>query len=105
MCPLRLSRETENPQGVLRNRGAMNRSLTRRQLQIIEMLSNGASDHDICRALGIAERTVRWHLAHIHERLDTRTRPQAVAVALRWRLLPCPCPPADECPLCPNRER
>jgi DNA-binding CsgD family transcriptional regulator len=77
----------------------MNGSLTRRQVQILEMLAEGASDAEVARALGIAERTLRWHLTNVHERLGTRSRVQMVAEALRRRILPCPCPHTDECPL------
>jgi DNA-binding CsgD family transcriptional regulator len=82
--------------------GATNKSLTRRQVQILELLAEGASDAEVARALGIAERTLRWHLANVHARLGTRSRVQMVAEALRHRILPCPCPHADECPLCPS---
>jgi len=78
----------------------MSQGLTPRQLQILEMLAEGASDAEVARALGIAERTLRWHLANVHERLGTRSRVQMMAVALRLRLLPCPCPHTNECPLC-----
>lgn len=80
--------------------GATNQSLTRRQRQIVELLAEGASDPEIARALGIAERTLRWHLANAHERLGTRSRPQMVAEALRRRILPCPCPHSGQCLLC-----
>ena len=80
----------------------MSQVLTRRQRQILELLADGASDPEIARTLGIAERTLRWHLANAHERLGTRSRPQAVAEALRRRILPCPCPHASDCLLCPE---
>jgi len=80
----------------------MSERLTRRQVQILEMLAGGASDAEVTRALGIAERTLRWHLANVYERLGSRSRVQMVAVALRRRLLPCPCPHAEACPLCPG---
>ena len=78
----------------------MNGSLTRRQIQILEMLAEGASDAEVARALGIAERTLRWHLANVHERLGSRSRVQMMAVALRRRLLPGLCPYPSGCPLC-----
>jgi DNA-binding CsgD family transcriptional regulator len=78
----------------------MNGSLTRRQIQILEMLAEGASDAEVARALGVAERTLRWHLANVHERLGTRSRVQMMAVALRRRLLPGLCPYPGGCPLC-----
>lgn len=80
----------------------MSQVLTPRQRQILELLAGGASDPEIARTLGIAERTLRWHLANAHERLGTRSRPQAVAEALRRRILPCPCPHAGGCLLCPE---
>lgn len=84
------------------DQAATNRSLTRRQRQIVEMLADGASDGEIARALGISERTLRWHLANAHEQLGTRSRTQMVAEALRRRILPCPCPHTDRCSLCPE---
>ena len=80
----------------------MSQGLTPRQLQILTMLAEGASDAEVARALGIAERTLRWHLANVHERLGSRSRVQMMALALRRRLLPCPCPHTDECPLAPE---
>ena len=74
----------------------MSQGLTPRQVQILTRLA------EVARALGIAERTLRWHLANAHERLGTRSRVQMMAVALRRRLLPCPCPHTDQCPLCPE---
>jgi DNA-binding CsgD family transcriptional regulator len=78
----------------------MDRLLTKRQLEIVTLLASGASDPETARALDIAERTLCWHLANAHERLGTRSRAQIVAEALRRRLLPCPCPHIDRCPLC-----
>jgi DNA-binding CsgD family transcriptional regulator len=78
----------------------MDTLLTKRELEIVTLLASGHSDAEIARALDIAERTLRWHLANAHERLGTRSRAQMVAEALRRRLLPCPCPHTDRCPLC-----
>jgi len=84
----------------INDRRAMSKSLTERQLEIVTLLADGASDYEIKSRLGIAGRTLRWHLARIHDRIDTRTRPQMVAVALRQGLLPCPSPCPDGCQLC-----
>ncbi len=80
----------------------MSQVLTPRQLQILALLAEGASDAEVARSLGIAERTLRWHLANVHERLGSRSRVQMMALALRGRLLPCPCPYTDQCPLDPE---
>ena len=77
--------------------------LTRRQTEILEMLAHGASDAEISRTLGIAERTLRWHLANVHERLGTHSRVQMMAVAMHHRLLPDLCPCSGDCPLCAGR--
>ncbi len=82
----------------------MSHPLTERQLQIVALLADGASDREIGRTLDIAPGTVQWHLARIHQRLGTHNRAQAVAVALRRRLLPDQCPCADGCPLCPTAD-
>ena len=99
MRSLRLTGETQAAQ-TMNGRRVMNKPLTERQLEIITLLAEGASDYEIKSRLDIAGRTLRWHLARINDRLGTRTRPQMVAVALRQGLLPCPSPCPEGCRLC-----
>jgi len=55
--------------------------LTARQLDVLALLVAGKSNKQICRDLGLAEGTVKSHLAAIFKALDVSTRVQAVIAA------------------------
>lgn len=59
--------------------------LTNRQEEILTLLGEGRSDHEISRLLHLEEATVRSHLHHILQRLGLENRAQAVAFANRSR--------------------
>lgn len=62
-------------------------ALTARQVEILEMLARGLSNHDIATALHLSENGVKFHLRGLFAKLGAATRTEAVAVALRRRLL------------------
>lgn len=62
-------------------------ALTARQVEILEMLARGLSNHDIATALRLSENGVKFHLRGLFAKLGAATRTEAVAVALRRRLL------------------
>jgi len=57
-------------------------SLTAREQETLELVSRGASNKIIARALGIAESTVKVHVKHVLQKLNLRNRFEA-AVWLR----------------------
>jgi len=57
--------------------------LTAREAEILSALTQGARNSEIAERFGIAERTVKAHLAHIYEKLGVDSRAGAIAVALR----------------------
>jgi two-component system nitrate/nitrite response regulator NarL len=57
-------------------------SLSPREREILGHISNGASNKDIARALGIAETTVKIHVQHILRKLDLSSRVQAAVYAV-----------------------
>ena len=57
--------------------------LTQRQLECLHWISKGKSSTDIGAILNISGRTVDYHVAEICQRLEVRTRMQAVAYALQ----------------------
>jgi two-component system nitrate/nitrite response regulator NarL len=61
--------------------------LTRRETEVLTLLADGLSHEEIGRELSISAETVRTHVRKACERLDARTRTQAVATALRLGLL------------------
>jgi two-component system, NarL family, response regulator DegU len=57
--------------------------LTRREVEVLQMLANGAASNDVAKKLFISGKTVKNHLAHIYSKLGATSRTQAVAKAVR----------------------
>jgi len=62
-------------------------SLTGREVEILRLASGGASAREIADHLYISVTTVRTHIRNILQKLDVHTKVQAVAMALRHRLI------------------
>jgi two-component system, NarL family, nitrate/nitrite response regulator NarL len=74
------------------------RGLTARELEVLSLLVDGLDQHDIAQRLVISEKTVAKHLEHVLAKLGVRSRAQAVALAVRDRLVtpaPAGAPGAD----------
>jgi DNA-binding NarL/FixJ family response regulator len=63
------------------------KELTQRETEVLALLADGLSHQQIGQELSISAETVRTHVRKACERLDARTRTQAVATALRLGLL------------------
>lgn len=61
----------------------MERKLTRRQREILELLCQGMTISEIAAALYITISTVRQHLSFIYNRLNIKTQAQAVIYYLK----------------------
>ncbi len=61
--------------------------LSRRELQILDLVADGLTNPDIAHWLGIRPRTVSTHVEHILEKLRCWSRAQLAAVAIRESLL------------------
>jgi DNA-binding CsgD family transcriptional regulator len=57
--------------------------LTPREAEILAALSHGARNSEIATQFGIAERTVKAHLARIYDKLGVDSRAAAIAMAVR----------------------
>ena len=62
-------------------------ALTARELDVLALVSQGLSNREVARELGISEHTVKFHLAAIYGKLDASTRTEAVRRALRRGLI------------------
>lgn len=65
-------------------------TLTKRELEVLQLLGMGKSNNEIAVALAITEGTVKLHVNNIFGKLDARNRTEAVAIALRRGLLHAP---------------
>jgi len=61
--------------------------LTDREREVLEYLAEGKSNKQIAKALGIADGTVKVHVANILEKLGAQGRSEAVAIAVRRGLV------------------
>jgi DNA-binding NarL/FixJ family response regulator len=57
--------------------------LTRREVQVLELLSEGQRNKEIAYSLSISEDTVEVHVKRIHAKLGVHDRTAAVSVAVR----------------------
>ncbi|MEY9853337.1 DNA-binding NarL/FixJ family response regulator [Leifsonia sp. EB41] len=62
-------------------------SLSTRELEVLELVAEGASNTDIAARLHITEATVKSHLVHIFTKLDVGSRTAAVSAARSLGLL------------------
>ena len=73
--------ECERPDGSART--ARTEGLTARQLQVLTMVAEGLTYKEVGMKLHLSERTVKYHMGEIVERLHVENRAQAVAHAQR----------------------
>ncbi|MBC2903702.1 LuxR C-terminal-related transcriptional regulator [Streptomyces cupreus] len=71
--------------------------LTSRELEILRHIAQGYSTHQVAGLLFISETTVRSHIHHLLQKLELRSRSQAIALAYRSGLVASPpcAPEAD----------
>ena len=62
-------------------------ALSQRELEVLALIADGATNREAAAKLFISEATVKTHLLHIYEKLGVRDRAAAVAEAFRRRLL------------------
>ena len=61
--------------------------MSQRQIQILTLVAQGQTYRHVADTIGIAERTVKYHMAEILERLHLENRAQVIAYATRTGLL------------------
>ena len=62
-------------------------ALSRRELEVLALIADGATNREAAARLFVSEATVKTHLLHVYEKLGVRDRAAAVAEAYRRRLL------------------
>jgi len=67
--------------------GGATMRLTAREREVLRLVGDGYSNKEIAKTLAITERTVKYHVASIFNKLGADNRAQAVAVAARRGLL------------------
>ena len=48
--------------------------LSDREVEVVRLVATGATNKDVARALGISAKTVAHHVAHVYDKIGTRSR-------------------------------
>jgi len=62
--------------------------ITKRELEILELIAQGMSNREIAEKLFVSENTVKTHSSRLFDKLSAKRRTQAVQIAKELGLLP-----------------
>ena len=62
--------------------------ITRRELEILELMAQGLSNREIADKLFVSENTVKTHSSRLFDKLSARRRTQAVQIGKEMGLIP-----------------
>jgi DNA-binding CsgD family transcriptional regulator len=62
--------------------------ITRRELEILELISRGMSNREIAQKLFVSENTVKTHSSRVFDKLGAKRRTQAVQLGKELGLIP-----------------
>jgi DNA-binding CsgD family transcriptional regulator len=62
--------------------------ITRRELEILELIAAGLSNKEIAARVNVSENTVKTHSSRVFDKLGARRRTQAVQMGKELRLIP-----------------
>ena len=66
---------------------ATDMQMTRREMEVLNLLAEGMTSNEISRILRISNHTVDWYMNGIQEKLKAKNRQHVVAIALRLGLI------------------
>ncbi len=62
--------------------------LTKKELEVLELLAEGGSNPEIAKQLFVSTSTIKTHLVHLYQKLDVSRRIQAIQKARSLRIIP-----------------
>jgi len=62
--------------------------LSKRELEVLQLMAEGLSNHQIAERLFVSLNTIKTHSAKVFEKLEVQRRTQAVDKAKKLRLIP-----------------
>ena len=65
-----------------------NLGITRRELEILELIAQGMSNREIAEKLFVSENTVKTHSSRLFDKLSAKRRTQAVQIGKEMGLIP-----------------
>ena len=78
-----------------RERDAVRREFTPREIEVLQLLAMGLSTNQMSAQIGIAPHTIEWHVRHVIEKLGVHSKLQALIAAADFGLVDLRAPQAD----------
>jgi DNA-binding NarL/FixJ family response regulator len=86
----RVDRSVDRAQSEPEQESTLASRLTRRELEVLQLLAHGRTSKEIGRELSVSRKTVSSHIQNILIKLDVHSQAQAVALAFRSGLVEMP---------------
>jgi len=78
-----------SPSEFVLNEKELNRlNLSRRELEVLELMATGLSNQEIADRLFVSLNTVKTHTAQLFEKMEVKRRTQAVGLAKKLSIIP-----------------
>lgn len=72
---------------MVRNARGSSERLTAREIEVLQLIGQGLSNHDMAQRLYLSEKTVKNHLTNIFRKINVADRTQAVLYAIRHKIV------------------
>lgn len=85
---MRLARRAPSPAFEKNDAALASLGVTRRELQVLELLAAGKANKEIAQALGVSPNTIKSQIASLFQKLEVQRRTQAIQKARELALIP-----------------
>ncbi|GGG96304.1 response regulator transcription factor [Pedobacter zeae] len=80
---------TEKPETFVLNEKEMIRlNISKRELEVLQLMSEGLSNQEIAAKLFVSLNTIKTHIARLFDKLEVKRRTQAVEISKKLSLIP-----------------
>ncbi|WP_343523729.1 LuxR C-terminal-related transcriptional regulator [Pedobacter sp.] len=80
---------TEKPETFVLNEKEMIRlNISKRELEVLQLMSEGLSNQEIAAKLFVSLNTIKTHIARLFDKLEVKRRTQAVEMSKKLSLIP-----------------
>lgn len=79
---------TATPRFCINEEHLKNLGITKRELEILELIAQGLSNREIADKLFVSENTIKTHSSRLFDKLSARRRTQAVQIGKEMGLIP-----------------
>ncbi|HEY8968240.1 MAG TPA: LuxR C-terminal-related transcriptional regulator [Puia sp.] len=84
--PVYIEKKPVDEEAVARELARMD--LSRRELEVLELMAQGLSNQEIAEKLFVSLNTIKTHTSRLFEKMDVKRRTQAVEKAKRLNIIP-----------------